>query len=147
MSDQSAYTLEDFLPYLLTQAADALSYRFQTYYKEKYGILRTEWRVLFHLGSFGDMTAKEICDRSRIHKTKVSRAVTALENKGYLTRQTMKNDRRHSLLKLTRSGHVVFQDLFEQAQRFDAQVQSQISEDENLILRKLLEQFIESQPN
>ena len=45
----------DFLPYLLAMAAEKTSQEFQRYYKDRYGMLRTEWRVLFHLGCYGDM--------------------------------------------------------------------------------------------
>ena len=78
MQNLGEFDLKDFLPYLLNQAAEEASLGFQVLYKERYGMLRTEWRVLFHLGRYGDMTAKEICDRARTHKTKVSRAVAAL---------------------------------------------------------------------
>ena len=50
MQDDAPFDLRDFMPYLLNQAADASSRDFQSYYKGKYGMLRTEWRVLFHLG-------------------------------------------------------------------------------------------------
>ncbi|MEM9195855.1 MAG: thiamine pyrophosphate-dependent enzyme [Myxococcota bacterium] len=33
-------------------------------------MLRTEWRVLFHLGRRPDMTAKDICTQAKLHKTK-----------------------------------------------------------------------------
>jgi len=56
MSQKDAFDLQDFLPYLLNQAADASSLGFQKYYKDRYGMLRTEWRVLFHLGRYGAMT-------------------------------------------------------------------------------------------
>jgi DNA-binding MarR family transcriptional regulator len=50
-------------------------------------MLRTEWRVLFHLGRYGAMSAREISRRAGIHKTKVSRAVAALERKRFLERR------------------------------------------------------------
>jgi hypothetical protein len=56
-------------------------------YKDRYGMLRTEWRVLFHLGRYGAMSAREISRRAGIHKTKVSRAVAALERKRFLERR------------------------------------------------------------
>ena len=93
MPHNESFELLDFLPYLMNQAADALSIEFQGYYKSKYGMLRTEWRVLFHLGCYGEMTAKEICDRARIHKTKASRAIAALENKRFLKRRELPSDR------------------------------------------------------
>ena len=120
MPHDNDFDLQDFLPYLMNQAAEALSLDFQRHYKGKYGMLRTEWRVLFHLGRYGEMTAKDICDRARMHKTKVSRAVAALEAKRYLTRTRQEEDRRSETLRLTQAGTRVFRDLYEEAARFDA---------------------------
>ncbi len=119
MSD-TPFHLPHFLPYLLNQAAEAASQDFQAYYKGRYGMLRTEWRVLFHLGAYGDLSARQICEKASIHKTKVSRAVGALEAKRYLMRQLSSLDRRIERLSLTRAGHVVFADLSAEAERFEA---------------------------
>ncbi len=81
------FNLPHFLPYLLNQAAEAASAGFQAHYRGKYGMLRTEWRVLFHLGCYGRMSAKQICSKAKIHKTKVSRAVRELEAKRLLFRR------------------------------------------------------------
>jgi DNA-binding MarR family transcriptional regulator len=128
----------DFLPYLLNRAADALSLEFQQTYKFKYGMLRTEWRVLFHLGCYGDMTAKDICDRAGLHKTKVSRAVRALATKRYLTREALEQDRRHAVLRLTASGAFVFADLSDAAQSFDARVRESMTPEEAEMLHRCL---------
>ena len=141
MTRFSDFELTDFTPYLLNQAADATSRRFQKSYKSKYGMLRTEWRVLFHLGQYGPMTAKDICDRARMHKTKVSRAVAALEEKRYLTRTKQEEDRRSETLRLTQAGTRVFRDLYEEAARFDAKLMAQFSEEENAILQRCLGQL------
>lgn len=118
MSD-TPFHLPHFLPYLLNQAAEAASQDFQAYYKGRYGMLRTEWRVLFHLGCYGDLSAKQICEKASIHKTKVSRAVSALEGKRYLTRHASDDDRRIERLSLTRTGRAVFDDLSATAARFE----------------------------
>ena len=73
MNEKDDFALQDFLPYLLNRAAEESSLGFQKHYKNRYGMLRTEWRVLFHLGNYGEMTAKEIGSRAKIHKTKISR--------------------------------------------------------------------------
>ncbi len=138
MARPQSFELLDFLPYLLNQAADALSLDFQRYYKGKYGMLRTEWRVLFHLGCYGEMTAKEICARARIHKTKVSRAIAALERKRFLTRKELANDRRHASLHLTPLGAKVFADLSRAARDFDAKVRADMTDAEAEILHRCL---------
>jgi DNA-binding MarR family transcriptional regulator len=129
------FDLTDFLPYLLNQAAERTALSFQATYKARYGILRTEWRVIFHLGRYGPMTAKEICDRARTHKTKVSRAVAALEDRRYLIRTTMPEDRRNELLELTRAGRLVFDDLLLEAQRHDDALSQNLTPAENRALR------------
>jgi len=138
MDQPSDFDLKQFLPYLLNQAAEATSLAFQQHYKDRYGMLRTEWRVLFHLGRYGTLNAREICDRAQLHKTKVSRAVSALETKRYLSRATSQQDRRNELLTLTKSGEAVFRDLIVAARRFDESLAARFSADEVAVLRKCL---------
>jgi len=138
MTKKTSFDLSDFLPYLLNQAAEISSLEFQKYYKQRYGMLRTEWRVIFHLGRYGEMTAKEICERTRTHKTKISRAVSALEAKRFLTRTQMANDRRHETLRLTKTGESAFSDLSAEAQRFNTQLTQHFSKEETEILHRCL---------
>jgi DNA-binding MarR family transcriptional regulator len=129
------FDLTDFLPYLLNMAAEEASLGFGRVYKERYGMLRTEWRVLFHLGRYGDMTAREISDRARIHKTKISRAVAALEQRRFLSREEVESDRRHERLTLTAQGRVAFLDLCRVAQAYDRRLTDGLGADEARILR------------
>ncbi len=138
MSHDSTFSLSLFLPYLLNQAAETASREFEQLYRARYGMLRTEWRVLFHLGLYGDMTAKQICDLAALHKTKVSRAVAALEEKRFLTRETIPSDRRNERLSLTRNGRLVFAELEESAKAYDAKLTQDFNEDEARRLRQAL---------
>ncbi len=138
MRRDSEFDPQDFLPYLLNQAAEALSREFQGHYRGPYGMLRTEWRVLFHLGCYGDMTAKEICGRARLHKTKVSRAVAALQAKRFLTRRELEQDRRHAVLLLTAKGQSVFAELSRAAHEFDSEVRAAMTPGEAEILHRCL---------
>ena len=141
MIQKTKFDFQNFLPYLLSQAADASSCGFRRYYKDNYGMLRTEWRVVFHLGCYGKMTAKEICDRGGIHKTKVSRAVAALGKKRFLTSAELPNDRRHEELTLTRAGLAAYSDLSREAAQFDFQLVNKISDADQQVLRRCLRQI------
>ncbi len=132
------FELQNFLPYLLNQAAESSSMAFRTYYRDKYGMLRTEWQVLFHLWRYGDMTARDICDRASLHKTKVSRAVAALEVKRMLERREMPADRRNEMLALTRIGRKASEDLSHAAEVYNAQLLAMFSEPERAILHNCL---------
>lgn len=143
MSDPDGFDLDEFLPYLLNRAAERTSREFQSVYKSRYGMLRTEWRALFHLGRHGAMTAREICDRTSLHKTKVSRAVKALETRRYLTRTVRPDDRRHEMLELTAEGRRVHCDLCASARACDAQLAARFSAAEDAVLRRCLARLAE----
>ena len=126
MAEPADFDLETFLPYLLNQAAEATSHGFQSLYRERYGFTRTQWRVLANLGKFGSMTARDICVISHIEKTKVSRAVAALEQGGMLSRIPSEADRRAEVLSLTQKGLAVFAELGALAVGFDRQLRNSL---------------------
>ena len=142
MPDTADFDLERFLPYLLNQAAEATSRSFQASYKAAYGLTRTQWRVLANLGKFGSMTARDICRISHIEKTKVSRAVAALEEQGLLSRATSPQDRRAEILALTEAGRTIFADLGQRAIDYDralrARLGPQIAADLDDLLRRII---------
>ena len=135
------FDLSDFLPYLLNQAAEASGQDFQTIYKGRYGMLRTEWRVLFHLGIYGRLTAKEIGERAAIHKTKVSRAVQKLAARRFITRERDAGDRRYEYLELTTAGRAAYRDLHEVARQYDERLTARFSEEETQLLRDMLKRL------
>lgn len=147
MTDKThGFDLEDFLPYLLNQAAEATSRGFQTAYRDRYGFTRTQWRVLANLGKFGAMTARDICRISHIEKTKVSRAVAAMELAGMLSRVPSETDRRAEVLSLTATGRAVFAELGGLAVGFDRQLRDALGPDDAAKLVALLRGLIAASP-
>lgn len=140
-ASDDTFDLQGFLPYLLNQAAEQAGLSFQRIYKARYGMLRTEWRVLFHLGRYGPMTAKAIGARTRMHKTKISRAVAALEARRYLTRFELENDRRLERLELTTAGRKAYEDLSAHARRHDAELMARFAPADQAVLRRCLRQL------
>lgn len=138
MTENDDFPLQQFLPYLLNQAAEESSLEFQKAYKNRYGMLRTEWRVLFHLGIYGRMTAREIGDRSKMHKTKISRAVQRLAERRYLTRTQDEKDRRLEHLELTNAGAAAYRDLRKIAEDYDKTLAAILTPQEDRILRQAL---------
>lgn len=137
-SPDEPFELRDFLPYLLNQAAEETSLAFQPTYKGRYGMLRTEWRVLVHLGRYGPMTASGIAGIAHIHKTKISRAVSALEAKRFLRREEAEEDRRRETLTLTRAGREAYGELTRTAREFDETLAARFSAEEEEVLRRCL---------
>ena len=144
--ENDEFDLQGFLPYLLNQAAEASSREFQQIYKDRYGMLRTEWRVLFHLGLYGRLTASEIGQRARMHKTKISRAVHRLTERRFVTRSRDEGDRRVEHLALTRQGQAAYDDLRAVAQRYDAALMDTLDPPEAEVLRRALQKLSEAGP-
>ena len=116
--------LERFLPYRLNRLAEAVSRDFARTYRERLGLTRPEWRLLATLGQFGTMTATAVGAHSAMHKTKVSRAVAALEKRGWLARATDTDDRRIERLTLTSRGAATYRDMVPVAKAFEARIEA-----------------------
>lgn len=116
------FKLETFLPYRLNQAAERVSQRFAAQYRNRYQMTRPEWRSLAALGSYGRMTATEIGASSSMHKTKVSRAVRALEEKRWLKRSENAGDRRIEHLELTPAGKRIYGEMIALARTYEAEM-------------------------
>ncbi len=140
------FDLEKFMPYLLNQAAEVSSLAFEKSYKAKYGMLRTEWRVLFHLGLYGRMTASEIGSRAKMHKTKISRAVQRLTERRMVTRARDTDDRRVEHLTLTTKGRAAYTDLRGIAERYEAALVADLNAEETRVLRTALVKLAEAKP-
>lgn len=135
---QTDFDLARFLPYLLNQAAEVTSRGFQSVYRARHGFSRTQWRVLAHLGKFGAMTASDICKASHMEKTKVSRAVAAMEGAGLLERAPDTADRRAEVLSLTVAGRRVFDDLGQEALAYDAALRERLGPEAVAALERAL---------
>src|SRR6516164_3674622 len=103
--------LEEFLPYRLNVVASLVSAALSRIYVDRYGIGVPEWRILVTLGQYDVMTAKAVGAHSHMHKTKVSRAVSALERRKLIMRRENRADRREAFLSLTPAGRAVYHDL------------------------------------
>lgn len=96
--------LKGYLPYRLNLLAELASESTSEVYRRRYGLTRPEWRVLVNLAEVDSLTASELCALVPAHKTKVSRALAALEERGWVTRSTDPADRRVAHATLTRKG-------------------------------------------
>lgn len=120
--------LEGFLPYRLARAAEIISRQFATLYRERHGLTRPEWRTLATIGQFNRITATEIGTHSSMHKTKVSRAIRALEERKWITRQVDQTDRRVEHIELTREGRTHYRDLVTLAHSYEARLVEMLGE-------------------
>lgn len=79
---------------------------------EHWGVSRDEFNVLACLGQYGPLRAKTICDVTARPKNSISRAVTQLSTKRFISQQTDANDRRNTRLAILPEGRRVLDKLF-----------------------------------
>ena len=138
---RQSFDLNQFLPYLLNQAAEATSLAFQDSYRD-HGLTRTEWRVMANLGARHSLTAAEICRITFTDKTKVSRAVQALEAAGRLGRSTVAGDRRRESLALTEAGRILCRQIEHRALDFDADLREGLGQAQAEALAEALRRLV-----
>lgn len=110
--------MESFLPYRLIRVADRFDTAFTHYCGPDDELSWSEWQVLWSLGESSPITAKAISLHSGLSKTKISRAVKVLEDRGYVLRKRDRADRRFELLSLTEAGLQRFDRLVHAAHAF-----------------------------
>jgi DNA-binding MarR family transcriptional regulator len=106
-----ALHLPSFVPFRLNRLAVAVSNHLSVIYRERFELDVPEWRVLVTVGPERGCTAQQIAASTRMHKTRVSRAIAHLEQRGLIERASSTDDRRSMELLLTRTGRRMYQDL------------------------------------
>ena len=123
------FDLDRYLPYRMTVIAAQLSARLSKQYKAQFGISIAEWRILLNLGYSGSGSVRDIEKRVSLEKSKVSRGVSRLEARGYLTKSVDDADRRLLKLALTENGVDLLSKLIPIAQAYQDQLDAVLGED------------------
>ncbi len=140
---ERALHLEQFVPYRLNVAGVFASRALARIYGEKFGIGIPEWRVIAQLGEFGRMTSRDIGELSQMHKTKVSRAVSGLDQRGLVARSENRADRRESFVSLTAAGARVYAQIVPLALAFEERWTEGIAADELRTFERVLAMLTE----
>ena len=133
--------LEGFLPYRLNVLATVVSNALAQIYAERFDLTIPGWRVVATLGQYGVRTARDIATHAVMHKSTVSRAVSALEARGLVARRLNREDRREELLELTADGRRIYDALVPEALAFEASLGSVLTVAEQQVLMLLIDKL------
>jgi len=103
-ADSGSFNLDGFLPYHLHTVSQQIIQLTTRRYAQKLGITVAEGRVLTAVHSFGPLSTRNIADRTRMDKAKITRAVKRLVARGLLDRRINPDDNRLIILTLTPDG-------------------------------------------
>lgn len=136
---QPPLRLNDYLPYHLTVAANAVSNLIGGAYRARYGLTVWQWRVLCTLGAEGAMTAQDIVLLSAMDKMTVSRAILGLRRRGLVHRAKSKTDARAFDLNLSSEGKAMYREIAPFALRYQSALLDGLSEAEKRQIMDLLQ--------
>ena len=133
--------LNQFVPYRMVHLASNISLALSKIYKQTFDITIPEWRVLAQLAEQQKLYSKDIGEITSMDKSKVSRAVKALESKDYLIKQTDKKDNRAVYLSLSVKGQSLYQKIAPKALQWEKQFISVLEASEHRNLMKVLDKL------
>ncbi len=102
--------LSAFVPFRLNRLATGVSQYLAVIYRERFGLDIPQWRVMATVGGRA-CTAQYIAASTRMHKTRVSRALAELEARDLIERASNEQDRREREVRLTKAGRRMYIEL------------------------------------
>lgn len=103
-----------------------------------------EWLVISTLARHPDIGPSQVSRLTGLHKTTVSRVLSQLCTKGYLTQSADPNDGRSKVLNLTPSGDDIFARRSEWARGWSTLLTSGLSTAEKRMLAAMLDRMIDN---
>jgi len=136
--------LDEFLPYRLSIASNAVSDAVATAYRTLFGLRIPEWRLMAVLAEDGAMSQQALCGRTRMDKVTVSRAAIALADRGLIARATNPEDQRSHLLTLSGQGWALYEQIAPKAIELERRIFAGFSQEERDQLGSMLERLEEA---
>lgn len=140
-TDAKPLRLAAFLPYRLSVLSNTVSSAIAADYQREFGLNIWQWRVMAVIGESPGLTARDVAARTAMDKVAVSRAVTALEQRGLLSRQAHPGDARAARLDLTDNGRGVYNQIVPLALAHEQSLLGALSREEQAVLGQLLEKL------
>ena len=100
--------LETFLPSVIRNLAEEITANMSRRYTGDFQLTVTEWRIILQLAAKESLTATEIVEITAMEKSKVSRAVSNLVDRGLAARTPSERDQRTKTLTLTPLGRELY---------------------------------------
>ncbi|AXO63943.1 MarR family transcriptional regulator [Pseudomonas sp. phDV1] len=133
--------VDNYLPALLGQAWHLVSTQFHAVVEE-HGLSVLEWRVLSTLASHGAMSISALAQVTVSKQPTVTRLLLRLEAQGYVERSTSLDDRRFTLVRVTRAGRRLVTGLIELADKHELEILSPFDEEKISALKEVLHELI-----
>jgi DNA-binding MarR family transcriptional regulator len=133
--------LQDYLPYRLSVAANAVSQLIARSYEAKFALKIPQWRLLAVLADEGALTPQMLCGRTLMDKVTVMRAAQGLRRRRLIERLPNDRDGRSHRLELTTSGKQLYARIAPLALKYEALLLTGIAQRDVRRFDRLLRQI------
>lgn len=114
--------LDDYLPYRLSVAANAVSRLVARAYEHRFGLSVPQWRLMAVLGEASPLTPQTLCGRTVMDKVTVMRAARGLLQRRLVRRLPNAEDGRSHRLVLTPAGRRMYAQIAPLALAYEARL-------------------------
>jgi DNA-binding MarR family transcriptional regulator len=134
----SGLKLDDYLPYRLSVASNAVSGLIARAYEDRFGLPVPQWRLICVLAEDGAKTQRGIVERTGMDKVTVSRAARGLSNRRLIKRSDHHADGRSHMLTLSREGARLHAEIAPLALAYEAALIAGLAPADVALLKRLL---------
>lgn len=136
--DERRLRLDDYLPYRLSVASNAVSGLIARAHQDRFDISIPQWRLICVLAENPGLTQAQIVLRTMMDKVTVSRAAQGLFARDLIGRTDHEADGRSHVLSLTAAGLTLYDEIAPLAQAYEAALVSGLSPEQVKLLKRLL---------
>ena len=133
--------LQSFLPYVLNNLAERVSAGLSGIYVDEYQLSIPEWRVIANLAEHSPLNAQQIVELTTMEKSKVSRAVANLSERGLVTQRRAEGDSRAKDLTLTEDGVGLYRSIVPRVLNWERDLLAELTPGEYRDLMYLLDKL------
>lgn len=133
--------LQAFLPFRIARLAARTSAAISQVYADAHGLSRDEWRVLAATGEAESQPTRAIAEQTGLDKVAISRAASALEDRGLIRRTEDRADRRIKILRLTEDGADALREIERQVRDREAYLLEALTDAEHDALESAIEKL------
>jgi DNA-binding MarR family transcriptional regulator len=133
--------LQNYLPYRLSVAANAVSRLIARSYEDSFGLKIPQWRLLAVLADEGPLTPQSLCARTLMDKVTVMRAAQGLLRRRLVRRLPNRLDGRSHRLLLTGSGERIYRQIVPLALEHEARLLRGLTPADSSRLERVLRQL------
>ena len=114
------------------------------YHLEKAGIYPGQSALLCALVKKDGQSQKELCEKMKVKPATITVMIQRMEKRGLVFRRQDKEDKRVSRIFITEAGKNIFKDAIKARENIEAECLKNLTEEEKVILRRILLQIKEN---